>query len=107
MQLGPKNKPFEIEAAARIADRHVELGTRKFVGEVGADRRGLGDDDVAVLERRNLAHRIDREIIRRAVVAFVQAEQVNVIRLADLLEHPSRDRRARRGGVIKRKLRHA
>ena len=26
---------------------------------------------------------------------------------ADLFEHPSRDRRARRGGVIKRKLRHA
>ena len=102
-----EEQPFEINAAARIADRHVELGARKFVGEVGADGRRLGDDDVAVLKCRNLAHRIDRKKFGCAVVTFVQAEQMNVIRFADFLEHPSRDRRARRGGVIERKLRHA
>jgi hypothetical protein len=42
-------------------------------------------DDVAVLKCRNLAHRIDRKKFGRAVVTFVQAEQMNVIRFADFL----------------------
>src|SRR5665647_2116480 len=58
----------------RRADRHVELGVGKFVGEISADRGHFGDHGVAVLERGHLAHRIDGEIVRLAVVAGAQAQ---------------------------------
>src|SRR5262249_61909400 len=39
-----EEQPLEIGAAARIADRHVELGARELVGEISADRGAFGDD---------------------------------------------------------------
>src|SRR5262249_27977989 len=103
----PEEEPLEIDAPARGPDRHVELGAWKFVGKIGADRRRLGDNGVAVLERRHLAHRVDREIVRGSVLALAQTQETDVVRFADFFQHPARDRRTRRRGVIKRKLRHA
>ncbi len=37
-----EEQPFEIDAALRLADRNVEAGLGKLVGEIGADRRDLG-----------------------------------------------------------------
>ncbi len=101
-----EEQPLEIDAALRLADRDVELGLREFVGEIGADGGALGDDHVAMLERGHLAHWIDREKIRFAVVAVAQAQQMDIVGLADLLQHPSGDRRARGRGVVELSLIH-
>ena len=103
----PEEQPFEIDAAARIADRNVQACLGELVRQIGADRRRLGDGDVAVLERRNLTHRIDREIVGLALLAFHQAQEMEVVGFADLLQHPAGNRRARRCGMIKCQLGHA
>jgi hypothetical protein len=96
-----EEQPFEIGATSRIADRNIEGGLGEGIGEIAADRRDLGNDRLAMPERRHLAHRIDREIGRLAIGASLHAEQMDVIRLADFLEHPQRDGGARRRDVIK------
>ena len=58
-----KKQPVEISCAQRIAERRRQLRLRMAFGDIGANRRGLRQRDVAVLERRHLAHRIDREIL--------------------------------------------
>src|SRR5215469_15756098 len=72
-----EEQPFKVGPASRIADGHAELGLWERVREVGADRRSLRDDRVAVLDCRDLPHRIDLEIVRRARVALVQAQEVD------------------------------
>ncbi len=101
-----EEQPFQIRPAPRIAHRQVELGRRERVGEIGADRRHLGDDGVAMPQRRHLPHRIDREIIGLAVVAVLQSQEMDVIGLADLLEHPERDRGTGGRGVVEREVGH-
>src|SRR5438874_2437933 len=85
----------------------VRRRARGEAGGIGDDRRRLGDDRITMLERRHFAHRVHREVIRPAVLALAQAQQMDVVRLTDLLQHPARDRGARWGGMIERKLRHA
>ena len=82
------------------------LARRELVGEVGADGRGLRDDDVAVLERRHLAHGVDGQKLGLAVLALLEADELDVVGLAQLLQHPVHDRGARRGGVIECELGH-
>src|SRR5579864_764646 len=60
-----EEQPAIIRPAQPVAGRRRELRLRKGIGQVGADRRRLGDDDVAIAQRRHLAHRIDGEIGRR------------------------------------------
>ena len=102
----PEEHPFQIDAALWIADRDVELGLREFVGEIGADRGGLSDDRIAMLERGQLAHRIDGEKFRLPVLALLEADEFHLVGLAKFLEHPVDDRGAGGGGMVKSDARH-
>ncbi len=62
---------------------------------------------IAMLDRRDLPHRIDRQILRLQVLAFLEAHEMNIVRLPQLLEHPKHDGRPRRAGVIKREIGHS
>src|SRR5579862_3420865 len=46
-----EEQPLQVMSAPRIAERYVEARPREGVGQIRADRRHLGDDDVAVPER--------------------------------------------------------
>jgi hypothetical protein len=52
------------------------------------------------------AHRVDGEIVGLQLLAFAQLDQLNIVGLADLLQHPQRNGRARRRGVIEREIGH-
>jgi hypothetical protein len=60
-----EEEPAIVGAAQMRAGRRRETRLGKDVREIGADRRSLGGDRLAVAHRRDLAHRIDRQIIRR------------------------------------------
>src|SRR5262245_1988451 len=101
-----EEQPLEIDAAARIANRHTQARLGKGIGEIGADRSVFGDHHIAMAQRRDLAHRVDGEMIGRTVLALGEVHQMDVVRLAYLLEHPACDHRARGYGVIERELGH-
>jgi hypothetical protein len=59
-----------------------------------------------VPERRHLSLRIDGEVLGLLLVALGELEQVDVIRLAHLLQHPAHGDGARRHGVIEQQIGH-
>ncbi len=91
---GGEKQPAIIGTSLPVAGRRRQTGIGKRIGQIGADCGGLGDDRIAVTQRRHLAHRIYREIggrlHRRAVV-----ENFGVIGPADLFEDPAHDPAAR------------
>ena len=91
---GGEEQPAVIGAAQAAAGLGREAGLREGIGQVGADRRRLRDDDVAVADGRHLAHRVDGEIGRR-LHGRAEIEHLGAIRLADLLQHPAGDAAAR------------
>ena len=80
--LDAKNGPSGCNLV--ILMRHSDRVLRTVL-EI-ADRRDLGDDRVAMLDRRHLAHGVDIEIGALAIVALLHAEQVDAVGLPDLLQ---------------------
>ena len=71
-----------------ITGRRREAGLREGVGEIAANGGDLGHHLAAMLDSRNLSHRVDRQVglllHRRAVI-----HDLRVIWLPDLLKHPA------------------
>ena len=61
MQPGEKNSQYR-NFARKGSPSGGELCLRIAFGDIGADRGGLGERRLTVLERGHLAHRIDRKI---------------------------------------------
>src|SRR5205085_11523039 len=86
-----EKQPAVIVSLLLVA--RAESGFREYVGEVGADCRALCDDMAFVLERRDLAQGMDRQIA--LALHLVVRDDLRFIGLSDLLEHPARDASAR------------
>ena len=82
---GGEKHPAIVVGPLIIGWRQACLG--KCIREVGADGRGLGDNPPVVNQRRDLAHRIDGQVLLglhgRAVF-----EQHLLVGLAHFLQHP-------------------
>ena len=102
----PEKQPFQVSPTPWIADGNVEPRLWKLIGKVGADGGGLRDHRVPVLEGGHLAHGIDGEVGRLAVLPPLEADHLQRIRLAQLFEHPMHDRGAGGRGVIEDELWH-
>ena len=84
-----ENNPSQIRAARGVADLRGEFRIGKRVCKVERDRGGLSDDRIAMHDGRHFAHRIDREIGRRFVLALLQVEHFELVRWrAKLFEQP-------------------
>ena len=64
-----KEQPLQISRAQRIGCGRRQIGLGITVGNIGADRRGFPERGLAVLQPRHLAHRVDRQILRRLLRA--------------------------------------
>jgi hypothetical protein len=91
-RAGAEDQPAVI--GGPLARRGCEIGFRERVREIGADRGALGDDRVAVLQRGNFAHRIDRAIVR-PLHRRTEFDDLGPIGLPDLFQHPERDATSR------------
>src|SRR6185437_6872708 len=60
------------------------------IGQIHEHRRLFGDQRVAVADRRHLAHRVDRQVRRLALLARLEVERVQVVVDAELLEQGAR-----------------
>ena len=96
--LGPikasATRPLEIIAPG-IADRRRQLRLRIALRDIGANCGGLSQRGVTILQCRHLAHRIDREIVGRALRSGGNVGQHALIGLPGLLHQPERRERAR------------
>ena len=68
--------------------RQVRIG--EGIRQIGADRRTFGDDRAIVDNRRHLAHRVDRQIVR-PLHRLTIADQMLVIGRARFLQCPARN----------------
>ena len=76
--------------------RRREVRFRESVGEVADDRRDLGDHLAAMLDCRDLSHRVDRQVrlgLHRAPIV----EDFGIVGRSDLFEHPAHGLPARLG----------
>jgi hypothetical protein len=88
---GGKKEPAQIGAAGGVVERGGEAGFGDGIGEVGTDGSALGDDDAAVHDGRQLAHRVDREELGCLVLTFAEVDQLGLVGRAGLFDHPVRD----------------
>src|SRR5262249_6880728 len=51
-----EEQPLEIDAAARIANRHAQARLGKRAGEITAERHGLGESHIVLAQRRDAGH---------------------------------------------------
>src|SRR5205085_326827 len=89
-----EERPAQVGAASGIVQGGREPARRVAVGQVQRDRRGLGHDDVAVDQRRQLAHRIDREEFGLLLRALHDVDDLQFVRHASLFQRPERAGRA-------------
>src|SRR5205814_5539326 len=84
-------RPGGIEQPAIIIGLLVSAwakpGLRKHVGEISADRGAFGDDMPAVLDRRDFAERVDREIA--LALHLIVANDYGLVRLTHCFDHPA------------------
>ena len=97
---GAEEQPAIIGAARRLAGRRRQPGLREGVGKIGDDRRRLGHHRAAMLDRRQLAHRIERQESRRLVLVLGEIDRHDAMWRAGLLDHPAHHLRARLGIMI-------
>ena len=99
-----EEKPAQIGAAQRVADRRRKPGLWIQVGHVLVDGALLGDERALVNDRRDLAHRVDRQIGRLALLALLQIQHLQLEFGAELFHQDQRAGRARLRRVIERDL---
>src|SRR5258705_405251 len=95
-----EEQPLQIFCAQRIGDVGRQFRLRITVGHIGADRGGLAKRGVAVLQRRHLAHRIDRQIFRRLLRAGRDVRQNPLVRTPGYFQKPYRRERTRAGRPV-------
>ena len=83
---GVKHHPAQIGAAQRIAERRGEPGLREEIGQIKEDRDLFGDEGIAMLQRRHLSHRVDREVFGPALFAGLHVEHAQLVGGAQLFE---------------------
>jgi len=74
-----EGQPAQEGAAQRRADRGRQADFGVEVSQVLVDRRLLGDHGLAMLDGGHLAHGVDGQVLRLALLAFLQVEQVGVV----------------------------
>src|SRR5262249_7339162 len=87
-RTGGKEHPAIIPAALIWSGRKTFL--RESLGQIGADRGTFGDHDIAMTDRRDLAHPVDGEVAR-LLHGRAKIEIFGLVRDADLLQHPARN----------------
>jgi hypothetical protein len=97
---GVIDQPAQIRAARRVVERRCQTGLGKQVGQIQRHRDLLGDQRIAMAHRWDLAHRIDREIGRLALLFRLHVEDFQRIGHAELLQQDTCAGRARVRRVI-------
>ena len=92
--------PAQVGAAQRVTDGGRQAGLRKQVGKVQEHRHLLGDERFAMRDRRHLAHRVDGQVGRLALLAGLHVDEVQLKRRAQLFEQDERAGGAGVGGVV-------
>src|SRR5438132_588890 len=95
------DEPAQIRASQRIVDSRRQLCLREEVREIEKDRDLLGNERVAVLDRRNLSHGIDGKIFGSSLLPRLHVEHVQIVRRTQLLEQNKRPRGSSVRRVIK------
>jgi len=83
-----EEQPVEISCTQGIAKRRRQFRLGVTLGDIGADRGGFRQRGLAVLQGRNLAHRIDREIFDALLRAGGNVGQHALIGLPGFFHQP-------------------
>ena len=78
------------EAATVLSWAYDQLvgGGGEGIGKIGADGGALGDNSVAMLDRRHLTHRVDLQVLGRELLRVgADVDLVHVVRQAAFLQH--------------------
>jgi hypothetical protein len=86
--------------------RRRQVSLRVAVGEIEQDRRGLGEDEVTVDERRHHAERVERQV-RRVRLSLVALDPHELVLDADLRKRRMRCHRSASWTPVQTELRHA
>jgi len=85
-----KRHPTQIRPTQRVAHCRRQPGFRIQFRRIQIHRHLLGDDGIAVLQRRHFVHRVDGQKLGRAMLARGQVEGAHFIVGAQRFEQHAR-----------------
>ena len=95
-----KEAPLVIAGAFRGAERRGQTAGGKSIADIGANRRRLGQHQIAIGQGRHLAARIQRQISGLPTFTSKQVHLLIFILGADFLQRPDNASRTRVGTAI-------
>ncbi|KAG1389711.1 hypothetical protein G6F59_015453 [Rhizopus arrhizus] len=101
-RIGAPEHPAVGVAALGRTHRRQQAGVRMAVSQVQRDRRRLGQYQAINHQRRHHTGRIQRQVVRRLVLARVEIQQHQFVLDAQLDQQPVHDQRGGTGRTIQR-----